>query len=73
MKKIFTRNLCIYMLTALLVTVTGIFSFQTLSAYFNNLQNARQRLETIEEQLQRNEEETAQLTDSLGESALEKA
>lgn len=73
MKKIFTRNLCIYMLIALLITVTGIFTFQTVSANYTNLQNARQRLKAVEEQLQRNDQEIAQLTDSLGQSALAKA
>lgn len=73
MKKIFTRHLCIYMLIALVITVVGIFSFQTYTSNHTNSRTSTEKLESVKVQLQNNDEEIRQLTENLGQSALAKA
>ena len=73
MKKIFTKFLCFYMLIGMLIAVLGIFIFQTFVTKNNNTNNSYEKLTTVEEKLASNDEEIAQLTESLGDSALAKA
>lgn len=73
MRKMFSKNLCIYMLVAIAVTIGCIFSFQTYLNRRDNTQSSNERLETVQEKLASNDEEIAQLTQSLGENALAKA
>lgn len=73
MKKIFTRHLCIYMLIALLITMAGIFSFQTVTSNYTNSKTSGEKLEAVKIQLQNNDMEISQLTENLGQSALAKA
>lgn len=73
MKRIFTRHLCIYMVIALIITIAGIFGFQTLAATFSNQKNSQEKLTAVERQIDSNNQEIAQLTDTLGQNALAKA
>lgn len=73
MKRIFTRYLCIYMLIALIITVVGIFTFQTITANYDNISSSQEKLSSVKEQLQNNDADIAQLTENLGQSALAKA
>lgn len=72
MKKIFTRNLFVYMLCALIVTVICVFSYQTYVCNVDNTKSSYEKLAMVEEKLASNDAEIAQLTNSLGESALAK-
>lgn len=73
MKKIFSKHLCFYMLIALLVTIACIFSLQTFLNQKDNTQSSHEKLTIVKEKLISNDEEIAQLTNSLGENALAKA
>lgn len=73
MKKIFTQRLFIYMLVALLVTITSLFVLQTIVNQNNNTANSLDKLEEVKERLAGNEENIAQLTANLGENSLAKS
>ena len=72
MKKIFTKNLFIYMLAAFIVTITAIFTLQTFISKSNNLTLSQNKLEDVKEKLVSNEENIQKLTNSLGENNLAK-
>ena len=72
MKKIFTKNLFIYMLLAMLVAVLAIFGLQTFITKRNNTTAGREKLETVKEKLESNKQEIEQLTESMGENSLAK-
>lgn len=72
MKKIFTKNLCIYMVIALLVTVFSIFSLQTVVIRRSNTESSHEKLGSVKEKLKSNQEEVDNLTDNLGENSLAK-
>lgn len=73
MKKIFSRNLFMYMLLALLITITTIFMIQTIVSQTNNTQNSEDKLVSIKEKLADNEKEIQTLTGNLGENNLAKS
>ena len=73
MKKIFTKSLSIYMVIAFLVTVGAIFLIQTVITSNNNLTQSRDKLETVKEKLDSNEQEIQKLTENLGENNLAKS
>ena len=73
MKKIVTRNLLIYMLIAMLLVVTAIFTLQTLSSQSSNTASANEALESVIEKLDSNEDEVQRLSDALGKDNLAKA
>lgn len=73
MKKIFTKNLCIYMLGALIVTIICVFVYQTYICDRDNTQDSYVTISTIEEKIISNDEQIAQLTKSLGDNALAKS
>lgn len=73
MKKMFSKHLCLYMFLALLVTIACIFSLQTYLNQRDNTRSSHEKLEIIREKLISNDEEIAQLTNSLGENALAKS
>lgn len=73
MKKLFTKNLCIYMLGALLVTIACVFVYQTYICNRDNTANSYETLTVIEEKLAGNDRQIQQLTDSLGDNALAKS
>lgn len=72
MKKIFTKNLCIYMILALVVTVVAIFSLQTVIISKDNTESSHEKLELVKEKLKSNQEEIDNLVDNLGENSLAK-
>lgn len=72
MKKIFTKNLSIYMVLALLVVVLGIFSLQTVTNQWTNTKNSNDKLSLVKEKLAGNQQEIEHLKESLGEDNLSK-
>lgn len=72
MKKIFTKNLCIYMIIGLLVTVFSIFSLQTVIIRSSNTKSSHEKLESVKEKLESNQEEVDNLVENLGENSLAK-
>lgn len=73
MKKILTKHLFIYMLVALLCTITGIFALQTFVNRRSNTAASQSKLEDVKEKLAGNEENIARLTENLSEDNLAKA
>lgn len=72
MKKIFTKNLFLYMLLALAFTVAAIFGIQTVVSQTSNLQSSYEKLQSVKDKLASNEQQIEQLTASLGENNLAK-
>lgn len=72
MKQIFTKRLFIYMLVALLVTITAVFVLQTVITGNNNQFASQEKLESVKEKLAGNEESIARLKENLGENNLAK-
>ena len=73
MKKIFTRNLCMYMLVGMVTAVVAIFILQTITTRINNTSDSREKLATVKEKLESNQEEIDRLTQNLGENSLAKS
>lgn len=73
MKKIFTKDLCRYMLIGMLIAVAALFVLQTYSLQKNNTQRSRDKLESVRQRLESNQEEIDSLTKSLGENNLAKS
>lgn len=73
MKKIFTKNLCMYMLIGLVAAVVAIFILQTVTTRINNTSDSREKLATVKEKLESNQEEIERLTENLGENSLAKS
>lgn len=72
MKKIFTKNLCICMIIALIITIVSIASVQILVGQRTNTKSSREKLETVEQKLTENDQQISQLTDTLGQNNLAK-
>lgn len=72
MKKIFTKNLCLYMLIGMVAAVVAIFVLQTITTRISNTSDSREKLTSVREKLESNQEEIARLTDDLGENSLAK-
>ncbi|MCM1144872.1 MAG: methyl-accepting chemotaxis protein [Blautia sp.] len=72
MEKIFTRRLFVYMLAALLITITAIFGLQTVITQRNNTSSSRDKLENVKEKLISNEDNIQRLTNNLSEDNLAK-
>ncbi|MCH5254546.1 MAG: methyl-accepting chemotaxis protein [Lachnospiraceae bacterium] len=73
MKKIFTKRLCIYMIIGMAAAVLAIFILQTVTTRISNTSDSREKLSTVKEKLQSNQEEIERLTRDLGESSLAKS
>lgn len=73
MRKIFTLNLCLYMLIGLIIAVAVIFVMQTITTQTTNTQSSIDKLSMVKEKLKSNDEEIASLTASLGENNLAKS
>lgn len=73
MKKIFAQRLCIYMLAALIVTITCIFILQTVVTRKNNAVSSQDRLQDVKERLANNEVNIERLTNNLSQDNLAKA
>lgn len=72
MKKIFTKRLFVYMLAALLVTITGIFVMQTVITQKNNTASSYDKIQNVKETLASNEKNIEHLTNNLSENNLAK-
>lgn len=72
MKKIFTQRLFFYMLAALLITITAIFTLQTFTSQSNNTTASQTKLEDVRSKLAANETNIAQLTENLSKDNLAK-
>lgn len=72
MKRIFTQRLFIYMLAALLFTITSVFIIQTVITQRNNTFSSMDKLENVREKLQSNEENISMLTNNLSQNNLAK-
>ena len=72
MKKIFTRSLCICMAAALLINIAIVALLQMVVMEQTHTESSNERLETVKESLQTNDENIAQLTEALGENNLAK-
>lgn len=72
MKKIFNKNLFIYMLAALVVAVLAIFSLQTVITKRNNTKSSNEKLATVNEKIGSNQQEIEMLTEAMGENSLAK-
>lgn len=72
MKKIFAKRLGIYMLAALIVTITAVFVLQTAVTQRNNTASSRDRLQDVKERLVSNEENIERLTNNLSQDNLAK-
>lgn len=72
MKKNFTKNLFIYMLAALLITITAIFVLQTVVNQKNNSSSSENKLEDVKRKLISNEENINRLTENLSQDNLAK-
>lgn len=73
MKKNFTKNLCMYMLIGMAAAVVAIFILQTITTRIRNTSDSREKLATVREKLESNQEEIDRLTENLGENSLAKS
>ena len=73
MKKIFTQNLCVYMIIGLVAAVVAIFVLQTVTTRIGNTSDSREKLAVVKEKLKSNQEEIDRLTEDLGENSLAKS
>lgn len=73
MKKIFTKQLLMYMAIALVTTIVVVFALQTFTNRYSNVASSKSKLEDVREKLVNNEESIAQLTETLGQNNLAKA
>ena len=73
MKKIFTKNLCMYMLIGMVAAVVAIFILQTITTRISNTADSHEKLATVKEKLESNQEEVDRLTENLGENSLAKS
>lgn len=73
MKKIFTQRLFVYMLAALIVTITSVFILQTVITQRNNTSSSRDKLQDVKEKLISNDENIERLTNNLSADNLAKA
>ena len=72
MKKIFTKRLFIYMLAALLLTISAVFTLQTVVNQRSNISSSQNKLAEVKEKLANNEENIENLTKNLSEDNLAK-
>ena len=73
MKKIFTKRLCMYMIIGVAAAVVAIFILQTVTTRISNTASSQDKLSTVKEKLESNQEEIANLTKDLGENSLAKS
>lgn len=73
MKEIFTKRLFIYMVVAFFVTITALFTLQTVINQKNNTELSEDKLAEVKEKLADNEQTIAQLTENQSENSLAKS
>ncbi|MCI8494115.1 MAG: methyl-accepting chemotaxis protein [Lachnospiraceae bacterium] len=72
MKKLFTKRLFFYMLTALVLTIAAIFILQTVVSQKSNDSASRNKLEDVKEKLASNASNIERLTENLSKDNLAK-
>lgn len=72
MKKMFTKRLLIYMIAALILTISSIFVFQTIVCKSNHTSTSLAKLEDVKAKLDSNEENIKNLKENLSEDNLAK-
>lgn len=72
MKKIFTRSLCICMIAALVLNIGIVAVIQLVVAQQDSNTDSADSLESVRERLAENEEDIAELTNTVGENNLAK-
>ncbi len=72
MKKLFTKRLFFYMLTALVLTIAAIFTLQTVVSQKSNDSASRDKLEDVKEKLASNASNIERLTENLSKDNLAK-
>ena len=72
MKKLFTKRLFIYMVVALIFTITAIFVLQTFISKSNNILSSQNKLEDVKAKLESNQKSVEDLKENLGENNLAK-
>lgn len=72
MKKIITRSLFVYMLVALLVTITAVFTLQTVITKSSNAVASTSKLQDLKRKLAENEKNIQNLKQNLSEDNLAK-
>ena len=73
MKKIFTKRLCMYMIIGMAAAVVAIFILQTVTTRISHTSSSREKLLSVKEKLESNQEEIDNLTRDLGENSLAKS
>ena len=72
MKKMFTTRLLIYMMAALLLTISAVFVLQTMVSKSNHTSTSLAKLEDVKAKLDSNEENIRNLTENLSQDNLAK-
>lgn len=72
MKKIFTKNLCMYMVIGMIGAIVAIFILLTITTRISNTSSSQEKLAIVKEKLESNQEEIDKLTKNLGENSLAK-
>ena len=72
MKKLITQRLFVYMLAALLITITAIFLLQTVVTQNSNRSDSQNKLEEVRAKLAGNAENIRNLTENVSETNLAK-
>lgn len=72
MKKIFTKGLFVYMVIALIITISGIFVLQTVINQRSNTSLSQNKLEDVKEKLANNDENIERLKENLSQDNLAK-
>lgn len=73
MRKIFNKSLSVFMVMALVISLVAIFVIQTIITRNSNFSQSADKLESIREKLDSNEQEIQRLTTNLGENNLAKS
>ncbi len=72
MKKLILKNLCFYMVIAFVITIVFIYQFQTAAIKKERTYTSQEKILQIQEKIKENDEDIAQITDSLSQSNLVK-
>lgn len=72
MKKNFIRTMFTYMIITMVLVAVAIFAFQIFMNQSSHHESAQEKLNSVEEKLQSNDEQITNLTENLGENNLAK-
>ncbi|MBQ9278676.1 MAG: HAMP domain-containing protein [Lachnospiraceae bacterium] len=73
MKKIFNKSVTVFMIVALIISLSAVFVLQTVLTKNRNKTQSKDKLEQVKEKLKSNDEEIERLTTNLGENNLAKS